>query len=89
MQIFLSLISMASTIVHWSRKHGERQSWQGGELIFYNNYKGSLQNKFSVKVGILAQPAWPPPLPERWDFFREFVEIFRQNMVKYALKTVI
>ena len=21
---------------------------------------GSLQNKFSVKVGILSQPAWPP-----------------------------
>ena len=50
--------------------------------------KGSLQNKFSVKVGILSQPAWPPPLPERWDFFREFVENFRQNRVKYALKTV-
>ena len=30
--------------------------------------KGSMQNKFSVKVGILAQPALPPPpLPERWD----------------------
>ena len=26
-----------------------------------NGYKGSFQNKFSVKVGNLAQPAWPPP----------------------------
>ena len=25
--------------------------------------KGSLQNKFSVKVGNLAQPPWPPPPP--------------------------
>ena len=34
-------------------------------------FKGSFQNKFSVKVGNLAQPAWPgvspPPLPVRWD----------------------
>ena len=52
--------------------------------------KGSPQNKFSVKVGNLAQLAWPPPpLPERWDFFREFVGNFRQNRVKYAFKTVI
>ena len=51
--------------------------------------KGSLQNKFSVKVGILSQPAWPPPLPERWDFFREFFGNFRQKRVKYAIKTVI
>ena len=34
-------------------------------------------------------PPPPPPLPKRWDFFREFVENFRQNRVKYALKTVI
>ena len=30
------------------------------------------------KVGNLAQSAWPP-LPERWDFFREFVRNFRQK----------
>ena len=36
-------------------------------LLFDPSDKGSLQNKFSVKVGILAQPAWPPPLPESWD----------------------
>ena len=52
-------------------------------------HKGSPRNKFSVKVGNLAQPAWPPPLPVRWDFFREFVGNFRQQMVKYAIKTVI
>ena len=50
---------------------------------------GSFQNKFLIKVGNLAQPAWPPPLPERWDFFREFVGKFWQKMVKYAIKTVI
>ena len=31
----------------------------------------------------------PPPLPERWDFFREFFGNFRQKRVKYAIKTVI
>ena len=50
-------------------------SFSMGELFFttpssyYSSYpnfhnqmgKGSLQNKFLVKVGILAQPAWPPP----------------------------
>ena len=48
-------------------------SWEPNlsrDLIFFwyvNHFKinwydkGSLQNKFSVKVGILAQPAWPPP----------------------------
>ena len=30
-------------------------------LIVLNHLKGSLQNKFSVKVGNLAQPAGPPP----------------------------
>ena len=29
------------------------------------------------------------PLPERWDFFREFFGNFRQKGVKYAIKTVI
>ena len=51
--------------------------------------KGSPKNKFSVKVGILSQPAWPPPLPERWDFFREFFGNFRRKRVKYAIKTVL
>ena len=31
----------------------------------------------------------PPPLSERWDFSREFVEIFRQKRGKFAIKTVI
>ena len=30
-----------------------------------------------------------PPLPERWDFFREFFGNFRQKRVKYAIKTVL
>ena len=50
------------------REPGE--TWELGESICdaNNNYhmndntnKGSFQNKFSVKVGNLAQPAWPPP----------------------------
>ena len=52
------------------------------------NLREALKTKFSVKIGNLAQPA-SPPLPECWNFFREFVENFRQNRVKYALKTVI
>ena len=39
--------------------------------------KGSLQNKFSVKVGNLAQPAWPPPpSPKVGIFSVNFSEIF-------------
>ena len=30
-----------------------------------------------------------PPLPERWDFFREFFGNFRRKRVKYAIKTVL
>ena len=36
---------------------------------FENGYKGSLQNKFLVKVGNLAQPTWPPPPPRTLGFF--------------------
>ena len=38
--------------------------------------KGSLQNKFLVKVGNLAQPAWPPPSPNVGIFSVNFSEIF-------------
>ena len=51
-------------------------------------HKGSPRNKFSVKLGNLAQPAWPP-LPVRWDFSVIFFGNFRQKRVKYAIKTVI
>ena len=37
--------------------------WSGSfklTVVHQRSAKGSFQNKFSVKVGILSQPAWPP-----------------------------
>ena len=49
--------------------NAEGQWSAGGRIKSEAPTKGSSQNKFSVKVGNLAQPAWPPPapLPVRWD----------------------
>ena len=47
--------------------NAEGQWSAGGRIKSEAPTKGSSQNKFSVKVGNLAQPAWPPPLPVCWD----------------------
>ena len=49
-------------------------------FIFHNLLEGSLQNKFLVKVGNLAQPTWPPPPPPRTLGF--FPWIFRKFSAK-------
>ena len=40
-------------------RRGKPSFWRQLQMLLVT--KGSMQNKFSVKVGILAQPAWPPP----------------------------
>ena len=51
----------------WLQKRHQKKFF-GDEYWLWHEDKGSLQNKFSVKVGNLAQPAWPPP-PRTLGFF--------------------
>ena len=50
---------------------------------------GELAKQIFGKSWEFGPTGLTPPLPERWDFFREFVGNFRQKRVKYAIKTVI